>query len=153
MKPTLDACCGGRMMWHAKRDPNTVYMDMRVIERHVFYGKDRQFEVQPDVVGDFRAMPFPDDSFSSVVFDPPHVPGATSFMALKYGSLGEEWKSDISAGFRECFRVCEPGGLVIFKWSEVRVPWREVRPLAGRDPIFGQRGGRAGNTHWQVYRA
>lgn len=151
MKPILDACCGGRMMWHQKSDPDTVYMDARIVDDHVFYGANHRFNVTPDIVGDFRRMPFPDDTFRAVVFDPPHIPGATSFTALKYGTLTETWREDIAAGFRECFRVAESGALVIFKWSERSIPWREVRPLAGREPLFGDRSGRLGNTHWQVY--
>ena len=33
----------------------------------------RHFEVKPDVIGDFTNMKFEDNSFSMVVFDPPHL--------------------------------------------------------------------------------
>lgn len=33
----------------------------------------RTLNVNPDVIADFRDMPFPDESFYLVVFDPPHL--------------------------------------------------------------------------------
>ena len=33
----------------------------------------RRIKVDPDIVGDFRAMPFDDESFRLVVLDPPHL--------------------------------------------------------------------------------
>ena len=33
----------------------------------------RHFEVNPDVQADFTNMPYPDNSFRMVVFDPPHL--------------------------------------------------------------------------------
>lgn len=42
-----------------------------------------------DAIADFRKMPFDDESFYLVVFDPPHLlnVGDKSFLALKYGKL------------------------------------------------------------------
>lgn len=52
----------------------------------------------------------------------------------------------------ECFRVCDPEGFVVFKWSEVRVPILDVLRLAGRPPLFGHRTGKGTNTHWVTFR-
>ena len=52
----------------------------------------------PDVVGDFRDMPFEDETFRLVVFDPPHLlhAGDDSWLAKKYGVLNEStWREDI----------------------------------------------------------
>ena len=90
-KNILDACCGGRMFWFDKNHPQVVYMDNRE------YGPEKlsnraTLEVKPDVIADFRAMPFDDNSFSLVVFDPPHLfrVGKNSYMAKKYGALDQK---------------------------------------------------------------
>lgn len=70
----LDPCCGSRMMWFNKQDQRCLFCDLRT-ESH--YLKDRgnlrHLEINPDVRLDFTAMPFDDDSFNLVVFDPPHL--------------------------------------------------------------------------------
>ena len=63
MKKILDACCGSRMCWFDKDNPDTVFMDCRSEEHTLCDG--RRLEIRPDVVGDFRKMPFPDNSDSS----------------------------------------------------------------------------------------
>ena len=70
MKAILDACCGSRMFWFDRRHPDVVFMDRRE-ETHTLCD-GRTLEIKPDVVGDFRAMPFSDGAFRLVVFDPPH---------------------------------------------------------------------------------
>lgn len=67
-KLILDACCGPRMMWFDKQNPLAVFMDIRDEECTLCDG--RNLEVHPDVVGDFRNMPFEDATFRLVVFDP-----------------------------------------------------------------------------------
>lgn len=71
MKPILDACCGSRMFWFNKENPMALYMDNRELEDTLCDG--RSLQVKPDVVGDFRHMPFENESFRLVVFDPPHL--------------------------------------------------------------------------------
>lgn len=70
----LDACCGSRMFWYERNEPHTTYMDIR---KEIIHYKDRQLEriaeINPDVIGDFRKIPFEDNSFDLVVFDPPHL--------------------------------------------------------------------------------
>ena len=41
--------------------------------------------------------------------------------------LNENWKEEIRAGFKECFRVLKPNGTLIFKWSEVQFPIKSFR--------------------------
>lgn len=102
-------------------------------------------EIKPDVVGDFREMPFSDGEFRLVVFDPPHLihAGESSWLAKKYGKLDRKtWRDDLKAGFRECFRVLEPGGVLVFKWCEDQVSTAEVLKLASHEPLFGHRRGK-----------
>lgn len=128
-KPILDACCGSRMCWFDKHNPLTVYMDIR--DEHLTAkdgNKIREIDIHPDLVADFTCMPFSDNSFKIVLFDPPHLKtlGKTSWMAKKYGSLEEGWQEMIRKGFDECMRVLEPGGALIFKWSESEIKVSDV---------------------------
>ena len=68
-------------------------------------------------IGDFTAMPFPDGSFKMVVFDPPHLvwAGKTANLYKRFGKLDKDWKTELTMGFKECFRVLEPYGVLIFK--------------------------------------
>ena len=70
-KPILNACCGGRMFYFDKHDSRVLFQDIRKVKTILCDG--RPFEVSPDVQADFTNMPYPDDSFSMVVFDPPHL--------------------------------------------------------------------------------
>lgn len=141
------------MFWFDKRHPNAVYIDRRVMPPTKM-SNGATFEVRPDVVMDFRAMDFPDGTFSLVVFDPPHVlnAGEKSFLASKYGYLQrEEWRDDLRAGFAECFRVLKPSGVLVFKWNEMHIALADILALTPYQPLFGNRGGRAAKTHWVTF--
>lgn len=147
-KTILDACCGSRMFWFDKKNPNAIYMDCRELDTELCDG--RKLVVSPDVVGDFRNMPFDSDTFCLVVFDPPHLvrAGDTSWMAKKYGVLKETWREDIKRGFDECMRVLEPCGVLIFKWNEEQIKLSEILKLIPYKPLFGDR---RSKTHWIVF--
>lgn len=91
MKKILDACCGSKMMWFDKNNPNVLFADIRT-EKHVLCD-NRVLEIKPDIEIDFTNMPFEDESFNLVVFDPPHLNklGQNSWMAKKYGVLLPPW--------------------------------------------------------------
>ena len=158
-KPVLDACCGSRMMWLNKQDPRAVFIDRRHETITVTDNSrgntsgQRVLKIEPDAVMDFRSLSYPDCSFKLVAFDPPHLVQARprSWLAAKYGKLGEDWRSDLRQGFAECFRVLEPGGTLVFKWNETQVKLREVLALTPEKPLFGQVSGRNGLTHWLVF--
>lgn len=90
--------------------------------------KIRTIEVKPDLIADFTNMPFDDETFNMVVFDPPHLKtlGKTSWMAKKYGKLDDDWKQVISKGFDECMRVLKKDGTLVFKWSETEISVKDV---------------------------
>ncbi|MFH1813404.1 MAG: class I SAM-dependent methyltransferase [Pseudomonadota bacterium] len=151
--PVLDVCCGSRMFWFDRSDTRALFLDKRR-ETHTVDTRDgrRQIVVAPDFLGSFTALPFPDDSFPLVVFDPPHTfSGEKGWMCKKYGSLTGDWRADIRAGFAECFRVLAPQGTLIFKWNEHRVPVATVLSLTPEKPLFGQRCGASAKTHWIVF--
>jgi len=158
-KKILDPCCGGRMMWHDRANPAVVFGDCRsetitVTDRsHGNTEGTRTLVIEPDVLLDFRDLPYPDGSFKLVAFDPPHLcrAGPRSWLAAKYGKLSDSWQDDIRRGFEECLRVLEPGGTLVFKWNETQVKIGEVIKLAPQPPLFGHLSGRKGLTHWLVF--
>jgi len=156
-KAVLDACCGSRMFWFDRADERAVFMDNRE-ETHILRdsssrGGQRFLEVKPDVIGDFASMTFPDESFSLVVFDPPHLArvGRNGWQAKKYGKLPKDWQDLIKRGFAECFRVLRPNGTLIFKWNEHEIPVSQILALTPERPLIGQRCGKTAKTHWIVF--
>ena len=158
-KQILDPCCGSRMFWHNKQNPNVIFGDIRsevitVTDRsHGNKSGTRELRIEPDSLMDFRNLPYADESFKLVSFDPPHLvrAGAKSWLAAKYGKLSENWQDDIRRGFSECLRVLATDGVLVFKWNETQVNIGEVLKLAPINPLFGHLSGRKGLTHWLVF--
>ena len=156
-RPILDPACGSRMFYFDRADDRVVFGDIRN-ERHSLRDKSstggaRELVIAPDQTMDFRALPFADDTFYLVVFDPPHLVnnGSRGWLALKYGKLGNDWRDDLRAGFAECFRVLRPFGTLIFKWHEHDIPVRDVLALTDARPICGNRSGKNAKSHWLVF--
>lgn len=154
MPSILDACCGGKMFWFDKDDPRVLFQDIRCTDMTLCDG--RKFSVKPDVVADFTSMPYPDNSFRMVVFDPPHLKytgskkEAQNWQMKKYGWLpAHGWQDILRKGFAECFRVLMPGGFLIFKWNETNIRVSEILKLTPPiKPLFGHISGKRANTHW-----
>ena len=108
--PILDACCGGKMFYFDKHDERVLFQDIRKVKTTLCDG--RHFEVSPDVMADFTDMPYEDECFSMVVFDPPHLlrnvgkskwadmygslnlkAKPTGYQHIKYGALYSEIKN------------------------------------------------------------
>lgn len=147
-KSVLDACCGSRMFWFDKKDPRTLFIDNRTVEDELI--GDRRLTVAPDVVADFTSLPFEDNSFYMVVFDPPHLlhAGDNSWLAKKYGKLDESWPTMLHDGFSEAMRVLKPHGTLIFKWNEEQIKLKDVLATTEFKPLFGNR---RSKTHWIVF--
>ncbi|HDR2588962.1 TPA: class I SAM-dependent methyltransferase [Enterobacter ludwigii] len=148
----LDMCCGSRMFWFNKRDTRAVFSDIRSEKHELCDG--RRLVISPDLIADFRALPFADDTFPVVVFDPPHLErvGQNAWMGKKYGRLNKKtWRVDLRAGFKEAFRVLRPQGVLIFKWNETQIPVSDILALTNVKPVIGQRTGRSDKTHWITF--
>lgn len=148
-KHIIDVCCGSRMFWYDRKNKDTVYMDIR--EYHDILCDGRKLDIQPDIIGDFRDIPFDDNTFNMVVFDPPHLisGGDSSWLVKKYGRLDKkEWKSDIKKGFDECMRVLKPYGTLVFKWNEEQIPFSEILKTITYKPLYGDR---RAKTRWVVF--
>ena len=152
-KTVLDVCCSVKGMWFDKQDKRALFIDKRK-ETHidVYPCGTKTNIIDPDVIGDFTNIKQPNNSFWHVVFDPPHISQKTeSQITKKYGSLQGDWQEMISKGFKECFRVLKPNGTLIFKWSEVQFPVKELLKLTDYKPLYGHKSGKKMNTHWICY--
>jgi SAM-dependent methyltransferase len=149
MKKILDVCCGSKMFWFDKENQNTIYMDNREFEDTLCDA--RKLEVKPDIIADFRNIPFDDNTFRLVVFDPPHLlrAGEKSWLAKKYGKLNKDtWPHDIKKGFQECMRVLVTYGILIFKWNEEQIKLSQILKTIDYQPLFGNQ---RAKTHWLVF--
>lgn len=150
-KIILDACCGSRMFWFDKQNPEVLFTDIRTEEHTLCDG--RTLEIKPDMEMDFTQMPFEDGTFKMVVFDPPHMNklGKNTWMAQKYGVLLPSWETDIRAGFEECMRVLKTDGVLIFKWNEAQITLNKVLEVIKTKPLFGHVTGKHGRTIWMCF--
>jgi SAM-dependent methyltransferase len=127
----LDATVNGGRFWKGSARPVT---DMDIDPKH-----------EPDVVGDNRDMPFADDSFDVVVYDPPHVPNAgrdqqKDFcdrfgLGEKSGAATKYSLSHLYPPFcREAYRVLRPEGVLLAKIADYthnhKTHWAHVDFLA-----------------------
>jgi len=158
-KTVLDACCGGRMFWFDKQDERVIFQDKRKETRIIDIGTPGTIgrsprSTRPDVLTNFMNMPYADNSFWHVVFDPPHFykgVGKSGVIAFDYGVLSDTWQDDIRKGFSECFRVLKPNGTLIFKWCETEIPLKKVLSLTPAKPLYGHRSGKKAQTHWVAF--
>lgn len=155
MKLILDPASSMRSFYFDKKDPRVLFGDIREDETHLLTN-GQTIKIKPDEVMDFRSIPYPDESFQAVVFDPPHMLNLSekSWMRKKYGVLDKEnWQYDISKGFSECFRVLKNEGTLIFKWNEVSIPLKEILALAPPcyKPVLGHPSGKRMGTHWVLF--
>jgi 23S rRNA G2069 N7-methylase RlmK/C1962 C5-methylase RlmI len=152
-KTVLDVCCGPRGFWFDKQDDRALYLDKRR-ETHVDVYKCgiKTNVIDPDIIGDFTNIEQPDETFWHIVFDPPHISRKSQGQIVKkYGSLEGDWREMIRKGFKECFRVLKPNGTLVFKWSEVQYPIREILELIDYKPLYGHKSGKKMNTHWVCF--
>ena len=151
MKPVLDPCSGSRRFYFDKSSSFVIYGDIR--DESYVQCDGRVLDIRPDEQMDVTSLPFGDESFSLVIYDPPHLKwaGSKSYMAQSYGVLPKEDPIGFLArGFSECWRVLKPEGTLIFKWSEKEFPLHVVLRAFGQKPLLGNR--KPGTqTFWMVF--
>ena len=150
MKLILDPASSMRSFYFNKKDDRVLFGDIRVKETHLLTN-GQTIHIEPDEVMDFRSIPYPDQSFQCVIFDPPHMLNLSekSWMRKKYGVLDKEtWQDDLTKGFAECFRVLKDEGTLIFKWNEVSIPLKDILILTPYKPVLGHPSGKRMGTHW-----
>lgn len=148
----IDVCCGARSFWYDKHNPLTVFCDKRN-DGEINLCNGQTINISPDIVCDFKYLPFEDNSFSLAVFDPPHLinKSENAWLVKKYGTLPADWENELKSGFDECMRVLKPGGVLIFKWNETEVKTSSIIEVFGVQPLFGHRSGKRMGTHWLVF--
>ena len=157
----LDASCGPKTIWYQKKHPFVTFMDIRkeTINTLQLGNKlvcKRSIKIDPDVVADWKDIPFGDDWFDMVIFDPPHIVQKNitkpSQIKLKYGYfLESNYKTILKDGIAELFRVLKSEGVFIFKWCETSKKVDEILKLFPYRPMFGTRTGQANKNHWIVF--
>ena len=137
-------------MWWDKDHPDALYVDRRIVPPGSIV-QQTMWQIEPDVAADFTALPFDDDSFALVVFDPPHATiSPESITGMKYGTITD--LDEVIAGLRECYRVVIPSGFLVFKWAEAVFPVQKVLDRAEMTPMFGHRTAKSGKTIWCLFR-
>ncbi len=112
----LDCTANTRKMWKGVEwAGDRVYMDIDA-------------GTAPDVVGDFRAMPFDPSTFDVIVFDPPHLPAAAASPAsspqmvrnygLQHSATGNNISGCFASFLAEAVRVRRPDGLIFAKLKD-----------------------------------
>lgn len=117
-KKILDSSSGLRMFYFDKKDERVLVGDIR--EEEPILCDSRSLKINPDIQLDFSQLPFDDNSFKLVVFDPSHLKkaGKNGWQGLKYSVLNENWQEDLKQGFKEYFRVLELHGVLIFNGGD-----------------------------------
>lgn len=139
----LDATTGGKHMWHpdCKELKRAVYADRRQVE-----GLEHQegWNCDPSVICDTRKLPFTDNAFNLIAYDPPHritdcgMKQLSGVIEKKYGALqAETWQSNLSNSFAELWRVLDTGGTLTFKWADIHKSHEEVLSVIDQTPLYG----------------
>ena len=153
LKTVLDPASSMRSFYFNKTDERVVFGDIREDETHLLCN-GQTIEIKPDEVMDFRAIPYPDETFQLVIFDPPHLLHLSekSWMRKKYGVLDSQtWREDLTAGFAECFRVLKTNGTLVFKWNEASIKVNDILKLTDQKPLLGHPSGKRMGTHWILF--
>lgn len=157
----LDITCGARGIWFEKKNPFAIYGDIRK-EVKGFVAERTNYEVNPDILLDFKDLPYDNETFKMIIFDPPHLKNISpnSWIGKKYGSLDDNWRENLKKAFEECYRVLENYGVLIFKWSTTidgrknrDIPINEVLKLVPKElmRIVGHTSGSKSNTLWASF--
>ena len=122
----LDVTAGNRHMWPNKNPPYTIFLD-----------RELNLKVAPDIFASWQNLPFRDDSFSCIIFDPPHGEGPYKNsihhdpQEVKRGSWWGyydrlRWRADFVAAGREFYRVAKR---LCLKWNDARHSVWKLIPL------------------------
>ena len=151
----LDATAGCRGIWYQKNHPDVTFLD----KRKGVFGKNIKYNINPDVVCEWKDMPFPDNTFDMVIFDPPHIiqNAESGDMVAEYGKLGTKtWKDELKVGFNQCFRVLKEDGIFILKWAEcIESKGKKINELLEMieyNPLVGTRVGYRSTTLWIIFK-
>jgi hypothetical protein len=101
MKTILDPCCGGRMFWFNRSHPDAVFGDARsesivVTDRSHDQDGTRTLNIAPDILMDFRDLPYPDGSFALAKQPTTHQ---VHDLCSKFAQMvADDWRDKVSVG-------------------------------------------------------
>jgi len=99
-------------------DDDIVFMDVRSGTYHYEHEEfPKTTIVAPDIRADLKRLPFREQIFSMIIFDPPHARyGSSSYMNLRYGCLSrKDYSALVVWANIEFARVLKPQGYVYAK--------------------------------------
>ena len=146
-------------MWFNKENPNTVFMDKKKKIEDFSHSK-LNVRMSPDIQAVWEYLPFPDETFEMVVFDPPHMIenrplDCNSIFVSKYGLLRPQtYRRELFQAGKEFWRVLKKGGFLVFKWNDCSRKFDRVIQYFPNRPLFYQKSkGSAGqsSTFWAVF--
>lgn len=140
----LDATAGNRQMWKKKDSDNIIYLDQGM-----------KLQVPPTLIADNTSSPFPDCTFDTIFYDPPHrwnwegsyysfqnvedaskIWGKKSGIITYYGWDVYKTKIDlikhINKAQKEFHRILKDDGLLWLKWNELEIMLSPILSLFGR---------------------
>jgi len=127
----IEPCCGHRRAWNREKPAATTFGDVL-------------FDVRPEVVMDFKALPFAAGLFDVVFFDPPHLIRSEKWNQLsdRYLHFGHwerrsDWEAALDAVNVEFHRVTRQDARLFVKIIDG--PDRRVTKLADLERL----------TRWQ----
>jgi ubiquinone/menaquinone biosynthesis C-methylase UbiE len=138
----LDATCGLKEMWHNKNPNDVIFLDIRkgkivYNSKYSDYTMELGF-VNPTILGTHEKLPFRNESFDMIVFDPPHIIShPTGILHEKYTTLKKNWVKYLYNTTKELFRVLKKEGFLIFKWAETSKPLNKILAIFPYKPYFG----------------
>jgi hypothetical protein len=156
MKMILDATAGNRHIWGKNKYPVGV----------VFFDKETNLKIPADVIGTWDKLPFPDDSFDCIIFDPPFYYGSAPpyFLDIKENQRGSknfwygypfktktEMLVKLNKAQKEFSRV---SSRLCLKWCDMQTPIYNLLTLFDcfkvvfQQPIYSKHNHNSSQTWW-----
>lgn len=135
-------------MWLDKNNQETVFID-------------KKREVNPTILAAWQSLPFKNETFDLVLFDPPHHVRREHWKPLEmyktFGCLMEDsWSKDLKEAFKELFRVLKQEHFLIFKWNSHDKKLKDVLSCSENKALFCQQstgfGTKKEATYWVCFR-
>lgn len=137
----LDATAGNRAIYQTKYSENIIYLD-----------RQKKLERKPTVFADFKYLPFKENVFDTILFDPPYywgtdnpwytIPDSATYFkrfgeyrrAPRYYGVDQypnktKLINALFFGLKELGRVLKSDGLLWLKWCEVKMRLVKLEPL------------------------
>jgi len=161
----LDACCGGKSMYHSLNNQFTqdeiVYIDIRKGTFTCPYKGTIAAVIKPTILADCKHLPFRDNTFRLIIFDPPHLSTLwKSDLEARYGSIDvANFRLMLRAVNEEFYRVLKIQGILLTKTLDRQRRSSYMRPFLSNFKCLldidyrskGKENTSQNTTHWHVF--